>query len=168
MSDVGRLGTILQDEHRRTLEAMNDLETRIMGPSKDVPIDVGDAQDGLLIGDLLAVLDTDIDRHFRFEEEELFPVLETRGLGELTAALTQEHQAVRPLADALRSSLEDARKGPLTPEEWQALREAAMDLIHSVLFHIQKEEMGLIRRLGFLLKDDIDARLATGYTDAGA
>jgi hypothetical protein len=41
-----------------------------------------------------------------------------------------------------------------------------MDLIHSMLFHIQKEEISLVRRLGFLVKSEVDQELARQFAES--
>lgn len=160
MAQESPTGEILHQDHLRTLETMNTLEQRIMGPGKACPLSVDDADDQALLATIIAMLDEDIDRHFAFEEQVLFPELDKRHVGEVTQALIQEHDAVRSLAAALRDIAERARRETLDAEAWGAFRYAAMDLVPSVLFHIQKEEMTVIRQLRVLLPVEIDQDLA--------
>lgn len=155
----------LHEEHLRTLEVMNALEERITGPAKTRPIAIDDDSDQALLEVVLSVLDLDISRHFRFEEEVLFPVLEQMHIGDVTQALVHEHEALRPLAQAMEEIATRARRETLDDQSWTDFRYAAMDLIHSVLFHIQKEEMTVIRRLGILLAPDTDESLCRHYVE---
>lgn len=160
MAEESPTGEILHQDHLRTLETMNTLEQRIMGPGKARPLAVDDADDQALVTTIIAMLDEDIDRHFAFEEQVLFPELAKKHVGEVTQALIQEHDAVRTLAAAFRDVAERARCETLDAEAWGEFRYAAMDLVPSVLFHIQKEEMTVIRQLRVLLPAEVDRDLA--------
>jgi hemerythrin-like domain-containing protein len=168
MSSASPTGMALHAEHMRTLNAMNALESRIAGGSKASPIGPGRPEDRSMVGELIAVVDHDIDRHFRFEEEQLFPLLAQRGLADMVRLLRQEHDAIRPLAMRLRSLAVQAQDSNLDAAAWEQFRYAAMDLIHAVMFHIQKEETGLVRQLSVLLDPAADRDLARLYgADAG-
>ncbi|MBK8908503.1 MAG: hemerythrin domain-containing protein [Rhodospirillales bacterium] len=95
MAQESPTGEILHRDHLRALETMNTLEQRIMGPGKARPLSVDDADDQALLATILAMLDEDVERHFAFEEQVLFPELDKRHVGEVTRALIQEHDAVR-------------------------------------------------------------------------
>lgn len=163
MAEETQTGEILHRDHLRTLETMNTLEQRIMGPGRARPLALDDADDQALLAAIVAMLDEDIDRHFAFEEQVLFPELEKKHAGEVTRALVQEHDAVRTLAAVLRDITERARRQTLDATAWGEFRYAAMDLVPSVLFHIQKEEMTVIRQLRVLLPPEIDTELAKRY-----
>lgn len=157
------LGELLHEDHLRTLAALNAIEDRILGGGKARPIDPGDAADRRVLDEMLAVLDYDTETHFAFEEATLFPLVEQSGLADMTRLLTEEHAAIRVLADRLRAAAGKALASGPEPQPWNEFRYAAMDLIHSMLFHIQKEEFSLVRRLGFLVKSDVDRELARQF-----
>ena len=159
-SEVGR---ILHQEHLDTLAAMNTLEEIIDSRFRDRPLDVSREPIRQQLGQLIAVIDHDIDRHFRFEEQHLFPVLDHAGFGEMTEMLIQEHNAIRPLAERLRLIAARALQDAFDKATWREFRETGMDLVPSVIFHIQKEEMGVIRGLDVLLDPATDKELAEPY-----
>lgn len=154
----------LHQEHLDTLAAMNTLEEMIHGEARDRPPDLyGTARQQ--VGTLIAAIDHDIDRHFEFEEQHLFPVLDLAGFGDMTAMLIQEHHTIRPLAERLRSLATHALQDGFEKAAWREFRETAMDLAPSVMFHIQKEEMGVIRRLDVLLDTETDKQLADSHAE---
>lgn len=156
-SEVARM---LHQEHLDTLAAMNTLEEMIHFESRDRPLDLSRETARQQLGKLIAAIDHDIDRHFRFEEQNLFPALDQAGFGDMTAMLLQEHDAIRPLAERLRSLAAHALQDGFEQATWREFRETGMDLVPSVMFHIQKEEMGVIRRLDVLLDAATDKKLA--------
>lgn len=165
MSVDSRLAVQLHAEHVRTLEAMNALEARVMGAGKGSPLNAASDSDADLVKRLLDVIEHDVEAHFRFEEESIFPLLERGGFSDMTVLLTREHAAIRPMAQHLAALARRSLAGPLSADEWRDFRDTTMDLIHGVLFHIQKEEISLIRRLWTLLPGDVDAELAARHAD---
>lgn len=155
----------LHAEHLRTLDVLAQLDDRIMGAAKGRPLDPGDAADRALIAQLTRMLDEDIERHYRFEEEHLFPHLAGAGFAEITRMLADEHGNVRHFADRLRRLAADAAAAPLDADGWAEFRDVAMDLANSATFHIQKEEMGVIRSLPALLDAASAAALARLHGD---
>jgi hemerythrin-like domain-containing protein len=160
------LGDLLHADHLRTLAALDALEGRILGEGRSRPVDGDDAEDRRLVDEMLATIDYDTSTHFRFEETILFPLLEQGGVGDMTRLLTEEHAAIRELADQLRTAAAQALTSGRDAKAWNAFRYAAMDLIHSMLFHIQKEEISLVRRLGFLVKSEVDQELARQFAES--
>src|SRR5438552_13099807 len=52
---------------------------------------------------LIAFLKGPMERHFAYEEQVIFPKLETRGLGPEVQVATKQHAALRQLAETLQS-----------------------------------------------------------------
>ncbi len=165
MTGPTELGRMLHEEHLRTLELMNAIEMRISGKQQNRRLDTADADDERLLRDVLAIVDQEINRHFRFEEDVLFPVLDTAGAGDMTRLLIQEHAGIRPLAETLRTLSATVLENGCDDDTWRKFRYAAMDLVHAVMFHIQKEEMGLIQKLGFFTDRDTDKSLSARYAE---
>ncbi len=161
------IGEVLHLEHLHTLAFANALEARIF-EGKTVPLDPGDAADAAFIDDLVATIEADIHRHFRFEEEVLFPRVNEAGLKDVTAMLVEEHAMIRRMAGELNSLAVAARRELPTPAQWTQFRDTAMDFIHASMFHIQKEEMSVIRTLSVTLGDDTARQLAADYAAFGS
>ena len=168
MNGLSELGRTLHDEHRQTLDAMSALEDKILGASANRPFDPTDPEERRQLQDLIAVIDRDVNCHFRFEEELLFPIFDEAGAGDMTQMLMQEHEAIRTLGSRVRTLAEGALKDGFDGASWADFRNAAMDLAGSVMFHIQKEEMGLVGRLGFFIDPSTDTRLAQQYAEYAA
>lgn len=108
----------------------------------------------------------DIDRHFAFEEGELFTRLADAGEGDIAGLLKEEHDAIRAVADDLQPLLRQAVAGDLAGDDLDALRRLALEMVERQVSHIQKETMALLPMLDDLLEDDDDARLAMAYASA--
>lgn len=160
---LSELGRMLHDDHLGTLAAMNTLEERFLGELKRHWPDVSQGSDRDRLCELIAIIDRDLDQHFRFEEEELFPALRPAGLADVSAMLVQDHEAIRPLASRLRAIAARALDQGFDEATWREFRNAAMDLVPSVMFHIQKEEMCVIQQLGALLDPQADEELARHF-----
>lgn len=155
----------LHAEHLRTLAVLARLDERIMGAGRTRPLDPGVAADRTLIADLTRMLAEDIDRHYRFEEEYLFPRLAEVGFADITRMLEDEHASVRGFAEGLARLAEAAGRAPLAAAAWAEFRDLAMDFTNSATFHIQKEEMGVIRNLPAVLDATVTADLARLYAE---
>lgn len=165
--DNSEIGQLLHGDHLRTLAAMNALEARIMGKGKNTPLSRQRDEDRTLAESIVALIEREVNHHFRFEEDALFSAVEGKGGKEMTAMLIREHKAIRPLAERVRALAARSLDEDLDASSWGEFRDAAMDLIQSVLFHIQKEEMGLLKQMPFLIDPDVDRALAGRYRSAG-
>lgn len=166
MSEGALLSELLHCEHLDTLAVAGDLEARV-DTRRAGPIDVGDDADRAQLQALIRIADADIDRHYRFEEEVLFPRLVAAGLGPMVDVLVMEHDAVRAIVGPLRAAAATALGDGFTKETWSRFREGVFDLINSVSFHIQKEELGVIRQLATVLGADADRELGRLYASYG-
>ena len=120
---------------------------------------------GNLIGQLVRALEHDIDRHFRFEEESLFPRMSDAGDGEMAALLVEEHEAIREVAAELLPLARIAAQGNLDEAGWSKLRLTGLELVERQVAHIQKETMALLPLLDEVLDDETDRELAFAYAD---
>jgi hemerythrin-like domain-containing protein len=162
MTEATDIGEMLHAEHLHTLTIANALEERIEDKRKR-PLDPAQPEDARFIDELIAAIDNDIHRHFRFEEEVLFPVVNEAGLTELTAMLVEEHVTIWSMAYELRSLAEAARAGRLDAPQWSSFRDVAMDFVNAEMFHIQKEEMSILRGLSLTIGDSKSRELAARY-----
>lgn len=166
MTEEAPLSDLLHREHMQTLAVAGDLEARVED-KRAGPIDIAEAEDRARLEALVRVADVDIDRHYRFEEEVLFPRLVAAGLGPVVDVLVMEHEAVRVIAGPLRSTAETALCQGFTPAGWRGFREGICDLVASVSFHIQKEELAIIRQLDTVLGADANRELGRLYAKFG-
>jgi hemerythrin-like domain-containing protein len=162
-----RLGGLLHQDHLDTIALLDALEARTTGRQAARPLDAADAADRELAERLIAIVDREVVGHFAFEEGVLFPILWENGLQDMVTMLTHEHAQIGPLAKEMATlAARIAGGGSLDAEAWGHFRSVAADLVQAALFHIQKEEMGLVQRLGGLLDPETDAALADRYQTA--
>lgn len=155
-----RIGQLLHADHLTTLGTLQELEELLVGQGTKVPdlhrAEVRDALDALI-----SVVQGEVSRHFGFEENHLFPVLAEAGQMGMTMLLISEHRAILPVAQAAAELAGAAlAAGAFTPEDWAEFREAGLEFCERELFHIQKEEMGLLAAVAALVGPEQDAKLA--------
>jgi hemerythrin-like domain-containing protein len=151
----------LHEEHRANLDLLGRAEQALArAPRGD-----GAREPDLvkLVVALARSLEQDIDRHFGFEEKELFPRMSEAGDGEIAMLLTEEHDAIRDVAQELLPLTRAAAAGTLDGAGWDALKRGALELVERQVAHIQKEEMALLPLLEDLLDDETDRQLAFDY-----
>ena len=151
----------LHEEHRANLDLLGRAEQALArAPRGD-----GAREPDLvkLVVALARSLEQDIDRHFGFEEKELFPRMSEAGDGEIAMLLTEEHDAIRDVAQELLPLTRAAAAGTLDGAGWDALKRGALELVERQVAHIQKEEMALLLLLEDLLDDETDRQLAFDY-----
>ena len=151
----------LDGEHRANLDLLGRIENAFgrmprAGAS-------GDPELRALARSLQRHLETDVDRHFDFEERELFPRMAEAGDGDMAALLVEEHVTIRAVCDELRPLARDAASGTLSDAGWDALRRAALEMAEREVAHIQKETMALLPLLDDLLDDETDRELSLAY-----
>ena len=149
----------LDEEHRSNLELLGKVEQAIARATKP------DAGLAGLLAQFAQALDHDIERHFRFEEESLFPRMEDAGDGEMAALLVEEHDTIREVAAEMLPLARAAVAGTIDAEGWSTLRRSALEMVERQVAHIQKETMALLPLLDDLLDDDTDRELAFAYAE---
>lgn len=142
---------LLDDEHRTSLALLARWEAALArgaSPGTD------------LAAALVHQIEDEVPRHFGFEEERLFPLLDEAGEGDLARLLAEEHETLYrvaaellPLARALR----DGTPGDAAPARLVPL---AREWIERLGAHIEKETMALLPALDGVLDDDTDRTLA--------
>jgi len=112
-------------------------------------------QDAALLREAAAALQGEIERHFAFEEAELFPRLAAAGEDDIAALLAEEHAAIRAAAADFPALAADPAQA--------ACRTLALELAERLITHVQKEEMALLPALDDLLDEDADRALQLAY-----
>ncbi|MCB2040533.1 MAG: hemerythrin domain-containing protein [Rhodoferax sp.] len=157
MSFNRQVGRALDEEHRNYLELLGKLEHSLARAK------TGDAELGPLMAQFARAMEHDIERHFRFEEESLFPLMRDAGDGEMADLLVDEHETLREVATELLPLARAAAAGPLDAAQWGKLRLHAQEMIERQVAHIQKETMALLPMLDDLLDEQSDRELAFAY-----
>ena len=144
---LDRLGALLTQDHAEALRA----------PSSEV---------AAFLRDLAGVLEHGLQRHFRFEEENLFPRLEDEGEGDMAALLREEHEGLLPLAAELLGRIRQALAGTLIATEWADCRRLALEFAERQSDHIEKEERALLPALEEALDEEQDLEISAAYQNA--
>lgn len=157
MSFRCQVARTLDDEHRAHLELLGRLE-RMLARGEAVP---GDG--AALAAALRRQLGEQVDRHFGFEEQQLFPRMAEAGDGDLAALLTEEHDSLREVAVELQPLAGALAAGTLAAPQRADFGRLAGEWIERMVAHIQKETMALLPLLDDLLDEDADRELAFAY-----
>ena len=150
----------LHEEHRANLDLLGRVEQALVRMPRGGS---GDAELAKLAGKLGEHLTQDVERHFGFEERELFTRLREAGDEGIAGLLQEEHDAIRDVAAELLPLTQAATAGTLDAAGWDALKRGALELVERQVAHIQKEEMALLPALDDLLDDETDRELAFAY-----
>jgi len=159
MDYARQVSRTLDEEHRNNLELLGKVEQALARAPRPDPA-MND-----LIGKFAQALDHDIERHFRFEEDSLFPLMDEAGDGEMAALLVEEHDTIREVAAELLPLARAAIAGTIDDEGWGTLRLSALEIVERQVAHIQKETMALLPALDDLLDDDTDRNLTFAYAE---
>jgi hemerythrin-like domain-containing protein len=168
MNSTRHTARALHEEHRANLELLGRVELA-MGRTSRTALRSAAAPGSELLR-LVAALEHqvahDVERHFVFEETELFSRMAASGDGRIAALLAEEHAAIRDVAAELLPMARAVAAGALDDAGWAALAGSALELVERQVSHIQKEEMALLPMLEDLLDDETDRRLAMEYCTA--
>jgi hemerythrin-like domain-containing protein len=154
----------LDSEHQATLDMLGRLEQLVVRAPQ--PGTTHDPEFSRLARLLAEHIERDIERHFDFEERELFPRLEAAGDGDIVELLMEEHRAIRPVLAELLPLAKTAGGRALEAGESERFKRGALEMIERLTAHIQKETMGLMPMIDDILDDDIDRELTLGYATA--
>ncbi|HEY0825992.1 MAG TPA: hemerythrin domain-containing protein [Ramlibacter sp.] len=152
-----QVGRMLDEEHRANLDLLSRIEQAIGRAPGLTP------QLTSLLVEFAHAMEHDIGRHFRFEEEHLFPRMADAGDGSIAALMREEHEAIREAASELIPLAREAAAGTIDEEGWDRLRLVALELVERQVSHIQKETMAVLPMLEDLLDPDTDGELALEY-----
>lgn len=146
MSFTTQVSRRLHEEHEATLA--------LWGRVQRLPVKPG-AEGAQLLRRAAAALDGEIGKHFRFEEEVLFPRLAAAGEGDLGELLAEEHVAIRDAAARLDAALR--------AERFDAARAVAIELAEVIFSHVHKEERSLLPAIDDILDEEADEQLSLDY-----
>ncbi len=165
MAFNNRISQTLHEEHRATVALMERLEQLVARFREGSPPDVADRAIAQLLGDLAVGVEGEIERHFDFEEKELFSYLAAVGDEAIGAHLTSEHAAIRPVGAAVAGLARAARLEGFDAARWNEFRRLGRELCERMLAHVQKEEMALLPLLDENMDAEAEAELFQKYTE---
>jgi hemerythrin-like domain-containing protein len=158
---MGQVSHVLDTEHQATLGLLGQLDAAFVRAGRGDPD--GRAR---VAAALIRFLADEMDRHFGFEERDLFPRLVEAGEGDMAALLAEEHLAIRAVAGELLPLARAAAAGAIDGPTLETFRRGAGELCERLTAHIQKETMALQPLLDDLLDDETDRTLAFAYATA--
>lgn len=158
-----RVSQTLHEEHRATVALMERLERLLARHRRGGPPPSGEREVTALLSDLAASLETEVRRHFDFEEQQLFAYLNAMGDEAIGAHLTDEHATIRPIGTRVAALGREAMAQGFTDASWAEFRQLGQELSERLLAHVQKEEMALLPVLEESMDVDTDARLYEEY-----
>ena len=141
-----RISRRLHEEHVATLALWGRLESAL----------AAGRHDAALLKSAAASLERELDRHFRFEEAELFPRLAQAGEGDIGELLREEHETIR--AAGLRFITLVRENG-----NEKEIRTLGLELAERLVNHVQKEEMALLPALDDFIDEETDHELDSAY-----
>jgi iron-sulfur cluster repair protein YtfE (RIC family) len=154
----------LHEEHAAVLALLDGLMQATARHRGDVP-DAKDPMLAKLMNDLAIELPGAVERHFAFEEAELFPYLDEAGNRGIGAHLTYEHNIIRPLGQALVKLIGEIRMHGLDAARWTELSGLSQQLSDTLVPHAQKEDMALLPLLEDCMDAQTEMRLYQDYVE---
>jgi iron-sulfur cluster repair protein YtfE (RIC family) len=136
----------LHEEHVATLALWGRLESVL----------AAGRHDGALLKSAAASLERELDRHFRFEEAELFPRLAAAGEADIGELLREEHETIRAAGMRFIKLVSNE----ITDPEAKRL---GLELAERLVSHVQKEEMALLPALDDFIDEETDHELDSAY-----
>ncbi|MDP6706698.1 MAG: hemerythrin domain-containing protein [Alphaproteobacteria bacterium] len=157
---------VLHEEHLQLLALLNRFEDFLVRHRKAKRLDTDQIETASLLRDLVTTLDAEVDRHFSFEETELFPSLEEAGDAMIATVLRADHEILRPLAREIAGAARTALAETLEGTDLDSFRQQGMEYVERQMTHIQREEMALLPLLEDLIDEETDQRLRSDYAAA--
>ena len=154
----------LHEEHAAVIALLERLTQTIARHRDDAPA-AKDPMVAKLLSDLAAELPGEVERHFAFEESELFPYLSEAGNKGIGAELTYEHTIIRPIGAALVKLIGDVRAKGFDSARWSEFRRFGQQLNDCLVPHAQKEDMALLPMLEDNMDAATEARLYQEYVE---
>ncbi|MCP4182948.1 MAG: hemerythrin domain-containing protein [Hyphomicrobiales bacterium] len=165
MSFTCRTAQLLHEDHQATVGVIEDLDRIIARAKRSLP-DINDPAVKATLTKAAASISDEVSRHFSFEEDELFTMLEEMGDAQIGAHLREEHAILLPLGNQVASLARAALSEGFSEIAWKEFRAKAVELIERMITHIQKEEMALLPVLEELLDPETDLALSTAYNES--
>jgi hemerythrin-like domain-containing protein len=145
---------------------MQRLEQLLARNQRGSAPDIGDRGVAQLLSDLSTGMGAEVQRHFDFEENQLFPYLNGIGEDAIGAHLADEHRAIRPIGIKIAKLARGAAAQGFDEATWDEFRRLGQELCEQLPAHAQKEDMALLPLLEDSMDADTEARLLEEYLQA--
>jgi hemerythrin-like domain-containing protein len=165
MGFSNRISQTLHDEHVATVALMERVEQMLARGRRAGGPDKSDSGAMRLLADLSANVESEINRHFAFEEDHIFTYLEAIGDAGIGEHLAGEHAAMRPVGARVAEMARAAAANGFAQAEWEEFARLAQDLSDRMLAHVQKEEMALLPVIEENMDAETEARLYQEYVE---
>lgn len=159
-----RVCQTLHDEHASNLALLERLGQLISHHGRTQPNNTDPAA-GQLLSELRSGMANEVKRHFDFEENQLFPYLDSLGESAIGAHLADEHAVLRPLITQLTETAHAVSERGFDAPTWNEFRRAGAELCERLSAHIQKEEMSLLPLIEENMDPEIEMRLYQDYVE---
>lgn len=163
---TSKVGQLLHQDHLQAIALLQKLEEFLIGQTSKRPPDAKNETIAALLKSVATVIDDEITRHFGFEEGYLFPALAEAGENGMTTFLAHEHGMIRPVAQELGKLARAAMQDGFTEASWKQFHSLGLEMVEREIFHIQKEEMGLLSAVAALIDPQTDAELAMKFAES--
>ncbi len=164
MNFQNRVCQKLHDEHAAVIALMERLAQAVTRKRDDIP-DASEPMLAKLLNDLATELPGEVERHFAFEEAELFSYLGEAGNEGIGAHLTYEHGIIRPIGTALVKLIGDVRAQGFDAARWAEFRRLGQQLYDCLVPHARKEDMALLPLLDDLMDSEKEIQLYENYVE---
>jgi hemerythrin-like domain-containing protein len=152
----------LYEEHQAVQALLQRVEQAV-ARHRDTAPDAKDPTIAKLMNDLASELPGEVDRHFDFEEAQLFSFLADQGNSGIGNHLTYEHSIIRPIGAALVKLIKEVRVQGLDDARWTEFRKLGQQLFMTLAPHAQKEDMALLPMLEDAMDEAKEAELYEKY-----
>jgi hemerythrin-like domain-containing protein len=164
MNFQNRVCQKLHEEHAAVIALLERLAQTIAKNRDNAP-DPKDPLVAKLLNDLAAELPGEVERHFAFEEADLFPYLSEAGNHDIGQHLTYEHSIIRPIAAALVKLIGEVHAQGFDAARWADFRRLGQQLYDSLVPHARKEDMALLPMLDDLMDPKKEMQLYEKYVE---
>ena len=108
-----------------------------------------------IVSDLKCALESNIPNHFAIEEQELFPIMDGAGYGELVEILLEDHKVILGLVGQVKCIVLKihSSSAPLTQGDWEMLYRQGSALVTELMAHAAKEDAGLMPAIEEVLNE---------------
>jgi hemerythrin-like domain-containing protein len=163
MNFTNRICRMLHDEHQGTLALMERLQQLLTRHRPGSAPDAREPGVSRLLADLATTVETELGRHFAFEEDRLFTYLDSMGNQEIGVHLTGEHKIIQPIATEIAALARAAATSGFDEAKWNAFHRLGRDLCDRLLPHVEMEESALLPMLEDNMDADTEAQLYQDY-----
>ncbi len=160
-----RICQTLHEEHQSAIALVERIEALLARQRRSGPPDMADNAIVRLLSDVSASVEAEIWRHFDFEENQLFPLVNASGGEGIAALLTDEHRVIRPVGTQVAALARGAVDAGFDDTSWGEFCRLGGEFCDRMLAHVQKEEMGLLPLLEVSMDADTEARLLEEYLE---